>query len=103
VDIEHIRMMIREGLFYTSKEFNKRSDERGFTLELTCEMIKVQGRIVEERKGGGPYHKCTVQGAAQRTIGGVTILDELTVSCAMGDEVVFITGYWESDRPRRGR
>jgi hypothetical protein len=94
---------IHIGLLHTSKEFNKRCDERGFTLELTCEMIKVYGRVMDERKGGGPYSKCTIKGTAPRTIGGVTILDELTVSCAVGDEVVFVTGYWESDRPRRGR
>lgn len=103
VDIEHIRLMIRENLIHTSKEFNKRADERGFTLQLACEMIERQGRIVEERPGDGPLPKCTIKGSAQRTIGGVKIIDELYISCAVGDDVVFVTGYWESDRPRKGR
>ena len=103
MDIEHIRHMIREDLVYTSKEFNKRGDERGFTLKLACEMIEKSGRIIEERKGEKPYPKCTIRGSAQREVGGVTIIDELNVACALGDMVIFITGYWESDKPRRGR
>lgn len=103
MDIEHIRHMIHEELIYTSREFNKRMDERGFTLKLACEMIKRTGRIIEERSGDGPYPKCTIRGSAQRVVGGVTIIDELNVSCAIGDVVIFVTGYWESDRPRRGR
>ena len=103
MDIEHIRYMIREGLTCTSKEFNKRADERGFTLKLACEMIEKQGRIIEERRGDGPFPKCTIKGSAQRRVGGITIIDELYVACAVDEEVVFVTGYWESDRPRKGR
>lgn len=98
MDLEHIKRLIEEGKFYTTKEFNKRQDQRGFTLKQVCEMILTTGQIVRIKRRVGPYPEFTIKGSVGRKVGGITIIDELSVACAAGEEIVFITGYWERER-----
>ena len=49
---------------------------------------------------GGPANRSL---AHRRKVAGIEIKDELHIAVAMGDELVFITGYWKNDRPRRKR
>lgn len=102
MDIDTIRELVRQGRFATTREFHRRGDRRGFSLEDALSVVEV-GAVIEERPDGKPCPKCTVSGVVPRDVAGVEIRDELHVAIALCDEVVFVTGYWKNDRPRRKR
>jgi hypothetical protein len=102
VDIDSIRVLVAEERYVVSHEFHRRADQRGFSLTLAILAIET-GSIVEERPDQTPFPKCTVAATVPRNLAGVTIGDELHVALAVGDFVVFMTGYWKRDRPRRGQ
>lgn len=97
MDIDHLRYMLREGLYRSTQEFDRRLDEREFTLKQAMEAVFC-GRIVRETPGGRGLPKCTVEGFVPRKVAGLEVpeLGALQVACAVGDEVIFITGYWRT-------
>lgn len=102
MDIDTLRALLREGRYVTTREFQRRADRRGFTLDDAKLLIET-GSIVEERPDQQPYPKATIAGVVNREVAGVTIRDELHVAVALGEEIVLVTGYWKNDRPSRKR
>lgn len=86
----------------TTREFQRRSDRRGFTLDSAKAVIR-SGSNIEERPDQRPYPKATVSGVVDREVAGVTIRDELHIAVALGEDVILLTGYWKNDRPSRKR
>ena len=100
MDIDTIRELLRQGKYATTREFHRRGDRRGFSLS-DAQMVVEVGSVIEERPDGKPCPKCTISGVISRDVAGVVIRDELHIAIALCDDVVFITGYWKNDRPRR--
>lgn len=97
MDIDSIRYLIRDGRYRTTKELDRRINEREFTLEQVKEAL-FTGRVIREeprqRKG---YPKCTIRGYTHRKVANLKLpgLFELEVGCAVADDVViFLTAYW---------
>jgi hypothetical protein len=102
VDLDTLRVLLDEGRYVWSDEFQERADCRGFTRGQ-AKLVIGHGKVVDERRDGKPYPKCTVAAVIVRDVAGVALLDELHVAVAVGPYLVFITGYWKNDRPDRKR
>ena len=102
MDIDTLRVLLEEGRYDTTREFHRRSDRRGFSLQDAKMVIRV-GAVIEERHDEKPCPKCTVAAVIPRQVAGVEIRDELHVAVAVCEDLVFVTGYWKNDRPRRKR
>lgn len=97
MDIDTIRFMVRQGWIKFSDEALKRMVEREVESDQIIDVI-CQGRIIrEEVKQKKGFPKCTILGHTTRKVAGLLLpeLQGLYVACAVGDEVVIITTYWE--------
>jgi len=99
LDIEHIREMVKLGMYETTFEVTKRMAEREFGWDQIEQAI-LNGRIVRREPKQKPYPKCTILGYVERTVAGLDLpgLHGLYIGCALGKEIIIITAYWEGER-----
>lgn len=96
MDIDSVRWLVQNDEYSTTREFDRRLEERKVTMEQVKQVIAT-GRIVREEPGRAPlWPKCTIRGFVSTDAEGnlLPIAIELKVACAVGDEVRFITVYW---------
>lgn len=99
MDIDTIRFMVGQGWIEFSDEALKRMVEREIESDQIIDVI-YNGRIIrEEPKQKKGFPKCTIFGHTNRKVAGVLLpeLQGLYVACAVGDEVVITTTYWEEE------
>lgn len=97
MDIDTIKFMVRQGWIEFSDEALKRMVEREIESEQIIDVI-CNGRIIrEEPKQKRGFPKCTIFGYTNRKVAGLLLPKPqgLYVACAVGDEVIIITSYWE--------
>lgn len=102
MDIDHIREMVKLGMYETTFEVTKRMAEREFGWDQIQQAI-LNGRIVRREPKQNPYPKCTVLGYVERTVAGLKLpgVYGLYIGCALGEEIIITTAYWEEERRKR--
>lgn len=97
MDLDHIRAMVdAEDVRFTDK-FDRMLQARDFTWEQAREVV-MRGRVIDEEIHRGRAAKYVMEGLVSRA---KPVDDVLAIELAVTDAVIFISGYWPGDGPRR--